>query len=638
MNGRPLLVPIIVLSMWSTTLVAQQNDWQNPIVKRGYLNSPLVEVTPLSFQGELLLMECWRSQWEWDDGPAPSVKQQSEVWMARLPQGPEHYNKRQYVSRVLENCTLGTAIVWDDRVYVFAVSAEGSTGGKVVYMTWSQDMNNWSAPVKIFESPAQKIFNVAVTRDGHGMVFLWETNGYGQPFTMCYGRVKQPTEPWQDGIIGNARFGMNKYTGGPALYYDDPWYYTLYLEALGGGKYETRITRSRDLIDWQDAPHNRPFITFDPLKNQLPLRPVATTEKNASDAELCFHDGRTLIYFTGGDQIRGGDLQWATYAGLPGSLMASFFEENPRTRVRILSFNILQGGANAANVGFYERDFPGGRLAHVANIIRKTQADIVCVQEDASGESLLRLLGDDWQKSGNLYSRFPLAARPGAGRLNVAVAKLPGARDLVVANDHWWPGDHYGPFVARDLLRDNGAAQDSVEREQTILGDVDNLRIAQDYRRALDILQPYLEANAAIVLAGDFNEPSHLDWTERYSKRGADRWVRNTTGVPLRPKVAWAGSQHLAAAGFRDAYRLVFPDEVLRPGNTWTPVYANGTPGRVNYGDQVIDRIDRVYIAGAGLHVAAAQVVGEDADHADVVIQPWPSDHRAVLVTLDIAD
>ena len=45
----------------------------------------------------------------------------------------------------------------------------------------------------------ERIFNVAVTRDEHGMVFLWETNAYGQPFTMCYGRVDKPTNPWNPG-------------------------------------------------------------------------------------------------------------------------------------------------------------------------------------------------------------------------------------------------------------------------------------------------------------------------------------------------------------------------------------------------------------------------------------------------------
>lgn len=318
----------VCVSCLAGQVSGQQDDWKNPILKRGYLNSPLVEVTPLSFKGEFYLLECWRSQWDWKEVPDESVKKEAEIWMAELPDGPEHYSKRRYLGRVLKNCTLGTAIVWDDRVYVYAVSAQHSDGGQAVYMTCSENMQDWTEPKKVFASPAGKIFNVAVTRDPSGLVFLWETNGYGQPFTMCYGRVDGPEKDWQAGIIEGARYGMNKYTGGPAIYYFDGWYYTLYLEALGAGKYETRITRSNDLKEWHDAPSNRPFITFDPTKKNLPLRPASASEKNASDAELCFHNRQTVIYFTGADQIRGGDLQWASYQGKPGQLLKMFFEDN----------------------------------------------------------------------------------------------------------------------------------------------------------------------------------------------------------------------------------------------------------------------------------------------------------------------
>ncbi len=299
--------------------------WPSPLKKQGYLGSPLVEVTPLPFRGKLYLLECWRSKWNWPDKPSDTATSHSEMWMAHLPEGPEHYDKRKYLSRVMQHRTLGTAIVWDDRVYVHAVTAPSSGGGQEVYMTWSDDMEQWADPVKVLDSPQGSIFNVAVTRDEHGMVFLWETNGYGRPFTMCYGRVKEPTDPWNPGIIEGARYSMGKYTGGPALYYEGGWYYTLYLESLGGGRYETRITRSKDLKAWQDAPANRPFVTFDPQRTGLPLRPEQAKECNASDAELCYFDGRTIVYFTGSDQQVGGDLQWATYDGTPRELLEAFF-------------------------------------------------------------------------------------------------------------------------------------------------------------------------------------------------------------------------------------------------------------------------------------------------------------------------
>ena len=301
------------------------SPWKSPIVKRGYLGSPLVEVTPLSRNGELYLLENWRSRWKWPGSPDPSVEKRAEIWMAHLPGGPQHYERREYLGRVMIDCTLGTAIVWQDRIYVYAVSAPSSGGGRQVYMASSEDMRNWSAPVKVFDSPAAEVFNVAVTRDDRGMVFLWETNGYGTPFTMCMGRIAQPDDPWNPGIIEGARYGMNKYTGGPALYYEAGLYYLLYLESLPGRGWETRIARSRNLKDWQDAPPDRPFVAFAADKKALPLRPPDAVENNASDAELCYHGGRALIYFTGGDQQYAGDLQWATYDGTLAELFAKYF-------------------------------------------------------------------------------------------------------------------------------------------------------------------------------------------------------------------------------------------------------------------------------------------------------------------------
>ena len=310
-----------------TSLGQDDTSWRNPIKKQGYLGTPLVEVTPLSFMGEFYLMECWRSGWNWPNQPSEAASKRSEIWMAHLPEGPERYDKRKYLGRVLTNSTLGTALIWGDRVYVYAVTAQSSEGGKTVNMTWSRDLRTWSEPVKMLDSPKGGIFNVAVTRDNKGLAFLFESNGYGQPFTMCYGRVKKPTDTWNPGIIEGARYGMNKYTGGPALYYEGDWYYTLYLEALGQGRYETRVTRSKDLKTWQDAPVNRPFITFDPEKTNLPLRPKPFRETNASDVELCLHNNQTVLYWTGGDQIRGGDLQWGIHDGKPGTLLELFFPD-----------------------------------------------------------------------------------------------------------------------------------------------------------------------------------------------------------------------------------------------------------------------------------------------------------------------
>jgi exonuclease III len=154
-------------------------------------------------------------------------------------------------------------------------------------------------------------------------------------------------------------------------------------------------------------------------------------------------------------------------------------------------------------------------------------------------------------------------------------------------------------------------------------------------------LQPLSESirqSESIVLTGDFNEPSHLDWTDRYAKEGRDRWVKNPTLHALRFAVPWPGSSQLAEIGMIDSYRAVHPDEVQHRGITWTPFYMENTPGRRSYNDQVLDRIDRIYHAGSTLQPIAAAVVGERSEETDLIYpRRWPSDHRAVVVTFRLA-
>lgn len=298
-------------------------DWEPPLTKMGRFNSPLVEVEPFIFNNELYLLENWRSGWEWPGQPENDAGKNNEMWIAHLPNGPDDYKGRKYISSALNGNTLGTAIAWENRVYVFGVNEESKR--KYVEMTWSEDLKSWSPPVKVFDSPAGSIFNVSLTRDDRGFVFLWETNGVGTPFTMCFGRIGSLMDNWNNNIIEKATYGEQKYTGGPEIIYAGGWYYLLYLESLEKG-WETRITRSRDLIIWQDAPVNRPFITFDPKNKNLPLHEPEVGEINASDPGLIDYGDHTIVYFTGGIQQKGGDLQWARYKGTIEGLMEKFYE------------------------------------------------------------------------------------------------------------------------------------------------------------------------------------------------------------------------------------------------------------------------------------------------------------------------
>jgi endonuclease/exonuclease/phosphatase (EEP) superfamily protein YafD len=80
----------------------------------------------------------------------------------------------------------------------------------------------------------------------------------------------------------------------------------------------------------------------------------------------------------------------------------------------------------------------------------------------------------------------------------------------------------------------------------------------------------------------------------------------------------------------RDAFRSVLPDEVDNPGWTWTPTTKSDDPKDHH------DRIDFVFVGGPNVTVKRCEIVGEDGKFADIVVQPYPSDHRAVVATVEI--
>jgi endonuclease/exonuclease/phosphatase (EEP) superfamily protein YafD len=139
-----------------------------------------------------------------------------------------------------------------------------------------------------------------------------------------------------------------------------------------------------------------------------------------------------------------------------------------------------------------------------------------------------------------------------------------------------------------------------------------------------------------VILGGDFNEPSHLDWTEA-SRHLYERKVA----------VPWTLTKMLEEAGFVDTYRLKFPDAITHPGITF-PAYNKDVPYKKllwapDSDDR--DRIDyifyypnkrlklkNVYLIGPDSSIERGQIVKEDTK--DPLILPkgiWPTDHRAIL-------
>ncbi|MHC5028199.1 MAG: endonuclease/exonuclease/phosphatase family protein, partial [Planctomycetota bacterium] len=93
------------------------------------------------------------------------------------------------------------------------------------------------------------------------------------------------------------------------------------------------------------------------------------------------------------------------------------------------------------------------------------------------------------------------------------------------------------------------------------LAEADSKTRGSEMRAILEVLEPHLARtpDVPVIVGGDFNSGSHLDWTAA----AAD--MPNHLGRI----VTWPVSDQMRAAGYIDAFRTAHPDPVAAPGLTW---------------------------------------------------------------------
>jgi endonuclease/exonuclease/phosphatase family metal-dependent hydrolase len=263
-----------------------------------------------------------------------------------------------------------------------------------------------------------------------------------------------------------------------------------------------------------------------------------------------------------------------------------------------MTYNIWVGGTSL-----------GQPLSRTVGVIQTAQADVVGIQEQgSSGPALATALGFHYRNLGGstaILSRYPIVEGANQG----AKLQLSPTQQAYIFNVHLTPYP-YQPYDIRDSLITSEAQ--AIAAAQATRG--------SSVGALLSGMAPALASPAPVFLTGDFNEPSHLDWT---AEAGA-------AGLHFGRKVAWPASSAVTTAGMVDAFRELRPDEVNDRGETWTPGY----PAPNVDADEVHDRIDFVYYTGLNVKPTAALTLGYNANdlNTDIGIQPYPSDHRAVVV------
>lgn len=146
-----------------------------------------------------------------------------------------------------------------------------------------------------------------------------------------------------------------------------------------------------------------------------------------------------------------------------------------------------------------------------------------------------------------------------------------------------------------------------------------------------------IAANRIVILGGDFNEPSHLDWTE------ATKNMFDHHGLV----VPWDCTVALEKAGFIDAYRKKYPNPVTHPGFTFPADNPNVDLKRLVWSPDADDR-DRIdyifYYPDGKMTLKSIRIVGPQGDIVrgkretektkdPIEVSPvkWMTDHKAVF-------
>jgi len=290
-------------------------------------------------------------------------------------------------------------------------------------------------------------------------------------------------------------------------------------------------------------------------------------------------------------------------------------QAEPVRQLRVMAFNVWWGG----------RKINDGLDKIVAAVV-ESGADVVAMQEsNGAAAGIARRL--DWYAyqpahSVAIASRYPITTvfapslrKNGAG-VRIRLSDDP-PQDIVVWSVHL-TAFPYGPYEACYRAADPDA----------VMGTEMAYRFKQIYS-VLQAMKLYhgAEPELPIFLAGDFNTPSHLDWTEELAGRNC--------GYAIRYPVTDA----IATAGFTDAYRAIHPDPGSHPGLTWSPIFPKHDHELVVDLPEPQDRIDYVFYKGAGVTPTDARVfvTGHPADFPNHKANEWPSDHAAVIVDFELA-
>ncbi len=271
--------------------------------------------------------------------------------------------------------------------------------------------------------------------------------------------------------------------------------------------------------------------------------------------------------------------------------------------LRVLTLNAWYGGEQVD-------------IETLGTAIRATNADIVGLQEvDGNLARIAQLAGyPHVDERRRFLSRYPLFDS-GVGRRLTQGAAPYSITGLDPDAVHTWVMVRPGKVIA---VANTHLSSDPSGMEVAGKGGAPSEAIAAEAVRVAEVealagLGKLAASRIPVVLTGDFNAVSHLDWTPAAAA---------ARKVPYA--LDWPVSRMLEKYGLKDSYRTAHPDPLKKPGFTWTPRV-------LDTAEEMMGRIDFVLVGGP-VEVLGSKVLGEaNGPDVDIAVMPWPSDHRGIV-------
>jgi len=295
----------------------------------------IVETTPLIWKDELYRFEVVRRK------SFTAKTAQANISWHDVDDSPclrfIHVRSNASTPLFAEDHTFGFPYVVGDTMYVVTGASKDWGADKLDFFR-STDLVNWEKYSEV-HLPGWKIYNMNIAEKDGVYTLLIEISApaeeAGRPFTFRFLRSTDMTN-WEL-TPSECVFQKERYAGSPYIYAfeDDPYFYVGYLEGYPDYRFGHSLARSKDLINWEYSPIN-PMLMYNEFEDKQIASPFLTPEDrkrieealdtNNSDMEMCEYLGRTLIYYSWGDQRGTEFLAEAWYEGPMHEFLRSWFE------------------------------------------------------------------------------------------------------------------------------------------------------------------------------------------------------------------------------------------------------------------------------------------------------------------------